>query len=244
MNHFIELWGTKSKLICGYSFQAYDAEPNRNVVASANRATSWLPSMSIIEVMERENGQRRVPVPAWGIKRWTHEQTNFISSFKFQQMCFFFQMYISKKKRNKTFSSFLREAWNESNLWLFLSCFSHAAPWQNSNLILLRKVMVCIRMLCALYGMTLLARNVIQRNSIAEPPSTSCVFSTWVAFGLTFQCERWLLRSDWKHKYEIIFDSFTKPRSISTKSSGSLMNFCDKNSSFYLCQFWKDSKQW
>lgn len=35
----------------------------------AQRATSWLPSMSVMEVVERENGQRRVPVPAWGIKR-------------------------------------------------------------------------------------------------------------------------------------------------------------------------------
>lgn len=52
--------------------QAYDAEPNRNVVASANRATSWLPSMSVMELLQRESGQRRVPLPnlnAWGVKR-------------------------------------------------------------------------------------------------------------------------------------------------------------------------------
>lgn len=53
-------------------FQAYDAEPNRNVVATAMRATSWLPSIGVMEILERESGQRRVmPVPmnAWGIKR-------------------------------------------------------------------------------------------------------------------------------------------------------------------------------
>ena len=33
---------------------------------------SWLPATSIMEVMARESGQRRVPVPsnnAWGLKR-------------------------------------------------------------------------------------------------------------------------------------------------------------------------------
>lgn len=52
--------------------KAYDAEPNRNVVATAQRATSWLPSIGVMEILERENGQRRVPLPnmnAWGIKR-------------------------------------------------------------------------------------------------------------------------------------------------------------------------------
>lgn len=55
-----------------FLLQAYDAEPNRNVVAIANRATSWLPSVSVMELLERENGQRRVPLPnmnAWGVKR-------------------------------------------------------------------------------------------------------------------------------------------------------------------------------
>lgn len=51
---------------------AYDAEPNRNVVGIAKKETSWFPSMSIFEVIQRESGQRRIPVPsnnAWGIKR-------------------------------------------------------------------------------------------------------------------------------------------------------------------------------
>ncbi|XP_055592893.1 protein shuttle craft [Uranotaenia lowii] len=53
----------------GVESVAYDAEPNRNVVATADRFTSWLPSMSLMEVIQRENGQRRVIVPnlnAWG----------------------------------------------------------------------------------------------------------------------------------------------------------------------------------
>ncbi|XP_053672824.1 protein shuttle craft [Anopheles nili] len=53
----------------GVESVAYDAEPNRNIVATADRATSWLPSMSLMEVLQRESGQRRIVVPsmnAWG----------------------------------------------------------------------------------------------------------------------------------------------------------------------------------
>lgn len=56
----------------GVESVAYDAEPNRNVVASATRETSWLPSMSVMDVVQRESGQRRIPVPslnAWGLNR-------------------------------------------------------------------------------------------------------------------------------------------------------------------------------
>lgn len=56
----------------GVESVAYDAEPNRNVVATAHKDRCWLPAMSIMEVMQRESGQRRVPVPnnnAWGLKR-------------------------------------------------------------------------------------------------------------------------------------------------------------------------------
>lgn len=56
----------------GVDSVAYDAEPNRNVVATAHKEKSWLPAMSIMEIMERESGQRRVPVPnnnAWGLKK-------------------------------------------------------------------------------------------------------------------------------------------------------------------------------
>ncbi|GBP30744.1 Protein shuttle craft [Eumeta japonica] len=42
---------------------AYDAEPNRNVVATADKEKSWLPAMSVMEVLAREAGRRRVPGP-------------------------------------------------------------------------------------------------------------------------------------------------------------------------------------
>ncbi|KAM3964445.1 LOW QUALITY PROTEIN: nuclear transcription factor, X-box binding stc [Aphomia sociella] len=42
---------------------AYDAEPNRNVVATADKEKSWLPAMSVLEVVAREAGKRRVPGP-------------------------------------------------------------------------------------------------------------------------------------------------------------------------------------
>ncbi|XP_075973237.1 nuclear transcription factor, X-box binding stc [Anticarsia gemmatalis] len=42
---------------------AYDAEPNRNVVATADKEKSWLPAMSVLEVLAREAGKRRVPGP-------------------------------------------------------------------------------------------------------------------------------------------------------------------------------------
>lgn len=53
----------------GVESVAYDAEPNRNVVATADRFKTWLPSMSLLEVLQRESGQRRVVLPklnAWG----------------------------------------------------------------------------------------------------------------------------------------------------------------------------------
>lgn len=56
----------------GVDSVAYDAEPNRNVVATAHKDRSWLPATSIMEIIQREAGQRRVPVPsnnAWGTKR-------------------------------------------------------------------------------------------------------------------------------------------------------------------------------
>ncbi|XP_058815628.1 protein shuttle craft [Topomyia yanbarensis] len=53
----------------GVESVAYDAEPNRNVVATADRFSSWLPSMSLLDIIQRESGQRRVILPnlnAWG----------------------------------------------------------------------------------------------------------------------------------------------------------------------------------
>lgn len=56
----------------GCDSAAYDPEPNRNVVATASRDKSWLPSFSLQELIQRESGQRKVPGPqqlrksAWG----------------------------------------------------------------------------------------------------------------------------------------------------------------------------------
>ncbi|KYB27326.1 protein shuttle craft [Tribolium castaneum] len=47
----------------GCESAAYDAEPNRNIVATAFKDKSWLPSMSLLEFIQRENGQRKVPGP-------------------------------------------------------------------------------------------------------------------------------------------------------------------------------------
>lgn len=47
----------------GCESEAYDAEPNRNVVATAYRDKSWLPSIGLLELIQRENGQRKVPGP-------------------------------------------------------------------------------------------------------------------------------------------------------------------------------------
>lgn len=56
----------------GVESVAYDSEPNRNVVATATRETSWLPAVSIMEIVQRESGQRRIPVPslnAWNLTK-------------------------------------------------------------------------------------------------------------------------------------------------------------------------------
>lgn len=50
----------------GCESAAYDQEPNRNVVATALRDKSWLPSVSLLELIQRENGQRKVPGPVIG----------------------------------------------------------------------------------------------------------------------------------------------------------------------------------
>ncbi|KAL0274137.1 UNVERIFIED_CONTAM: hypothetical protein PYX00_006634 [Menopon gallinae] len=42
---------------------AYDPEPKRNVVATATKDQSWLPSMSLLEVIQRESYPRKVPAP-------------------------------------------------------------------------------------------------------------------------------------------------------------------------------------
>ncbi|XP_012270844.1 protein shuttle craft [Orussus abietinus] len=47
----------------GCESQAYDQEPKRNVVATAVKDKCWLPSLSLLKVVQRENGQRKVPGP-------------------------------------------------------------------------------------------------------------------------------------------------------------------------------------
>ncbi|KAH1026829.1 protein shuttle craft [Dendroctonus ponderosae] len=50
----------------GVESAAYDAEPNRNVVATAVKDKSWLPSLSLLESVRRENGHRKIPLPTLG----------------------------------------------------------------------------------------------------------------------------------------------------------------------------------
>lgn len=47
----------------GCESQAYDQEPKRNIVATAVKDKCWLPSYSLLEIVQRENGQRKVPGP-------------------------------------------------------------------------------------------------------------------------------------------------------------------------------------
>ncbi|XP_008557896.1 protein shuttle craft [Microplitis demolitor] len=47
----------------GCESQAYDQEPKRNVVATAVKDKCWLPSYSLLEMVQRESGQRKVPRP-------------------------------------------------------------------------------------------------------------------------------------------------------------------------------------
>ncbi|XP_026675559.1 transcriptional repressor NF-X1 homolog, partial [Ceratina calcarata] len=53
----------------GCESQAYDQEPKRNVVATAVKDKCWLPSYSLLEIVQRENGQRKVPGPMKNFKR-------------------------------------------------------------------------------------------------------------------------------------------------------------------------------
>ncbi|XP_058799057.1 protein shuttle craft-like [Phymastichus coffea] len=47
----------------GCEAQAYDDEPKRNIVATAVKDKCWLPSYSLLELLQRESGQRKVPGP-------------------------------------------------------------------------------------------------------------------------------------------------------------------------------------
>ncbi|XP_069161853.1 LOW QUALITY PROTEIN: protein shuttle craft [Procambarus clarkii] len=49
----------------GCQSQSYDDEPKKNVVATAVRGSCCLPPMSVLTVIQREQGQRKVPAPVW-----------------------------------------------------------------------------------------------------------------------------------------------------------------------------------
>lgn len=50
----------------GCESHSYDDEPNRNVIVTAHRDKSWLPSYSLMEIVQRESGQRKVTGPVIG----------------------------------------------------------------------------------------------------------------------------------------------------------------------------------
>ncbi|XP_063870038.1 protein shuttle craft-like [Scylla paramamosain] len=52
----------------GCQSEAYDEEPNKNVVATAYRGMCYLPPISVLTVVQREQGQRKVPAPVWSLK--------------------------------------------------------------------------------------------------------------------------------------------------------------------------------
>ncbi|XP_016842506.1 protein shuttle craft isoform X1 [Nasonia vitripennis] len=60
----------------GCESQAYDQEPKRNVVATAVKDRCWLPSYSLLELLQRENGQRKVPGPMVNINQLNRSKLN------------------------------------------------------------------------------------------------------------------------------------------------------------------------
>ncbi|CAH1395411.1 unnamed protein product [Nezara viridula] len=59
----------------GVESVAYDAEPNRNVVATAYKDKSWLPSYSVLEMLERAAGKRKVPSLLPSLKKDSKEES-------------------------------------------------------------------------------------------------------------------------------------------------------------------------
>ncbi|KAF6208887.1 hypothetical protein GE061_014629 [Apolygus lucorum] len=53
----------------GIESVAYDPEPNRNIVATAWKDKCWLPSYSLMEVVARESGHRKVPTLLPSLKK-------------------------------------------------------------------------------------------------------------------------------------------------------------------------------
>nr|CAD7400623.1 unnamed protein product [Timema poppensis] len=69
----------------GCESMAYDQEPKRNVVAIATRDKAWLPSMSLMEVIQRENGQRKIPKPVINANRTPSLRTMDVLPVKYSQ---------------------------------------------------------------------------------------------------------------------------------------------------------------
>ncbi|XP_064102062.1 protein shuttle craft-like [Macrobrachium nipponense] len=55
----------------GCQSQAYDEEPKKNVVATAVKGTCYLPPISVLTQLQREQGQKKVPGPVWSRKAVT-----------------------------------------------------------------------------------------------------------------------------------------------------------------------------
>uniref|UniRef100_A0A6A7FWG0 Transcriptional repressor NF-X1-like n=1 Tax=Hirondellea gigas TaxID=1518452 RepID=A0A6A7FWG0_9CRUS len=55
----------------GCDGMSYDEEPKKNVVVTARKGMCLLPVCSIVEVVQRENGHKKVPGPVWGTRRQT-----------------------------------------------------------------------------------------------------------------------------------------------------------------------------
>ncbi|BES99872.1 R3H domain [Nesidiocoris tenuis] len=68
----------------GIESVAYDPEPNRNIVATAWKDKCWLPSLSVLEVVARESGHRKVPSLLPSLKKdlSTTESTKLVSPLK------------------------------------------------------------------------------------------------------------------------------------------------------------------
>ncbi|XP_063241650.1 protein shuttle craft [Bacillus rossius redtenbacheri] len=64
---------------------AYDQEPKRNIVATAVKDKSWLPSMSLLEFLQRESGQRKIPKPVIGANRTPSHRAMDVLPMKYSQ---------------------------------------------------------------------------------------------------------------------------------------------------------------
>lgn len=52
----------------GCQSQSYDDEPKKNIVATAVKGMCFIPPISVLTLVQREQGQKKVPVPVWSRK--------------------------------------------------------------------------------------------------------------------------------------------------------------------------------